>query len=58
MLKPADELFSIPVFAMSHDPTPIGHALDDGGQRTLLATQRLECSLHESAKIHVNISKV
>ena len=39
MLKPADELFSIPVFAMSHDPTPIGHALDDGGQRTLLATQ-------------------
>ncbi|CAE7533031.1 unnamed protein product [Symbiodinium microadriaticum] len=36
MLKPADELFSIPVFAMSHDPTPIGHALDDGGQRTRL----------------------
>ncbi|CAE7208008.1 unnamed protein product [Symbiodinium natans] len=36
MLKPADELFSIPVFAMSHDPSPVGHALDTQGQRTRL----------------------
>ena len=53
MLKPADELFSIPVFAMSHDPTPIGHALDDGGQRTLL----VKCRLDGSTNIQVYISK-